>query len=96
MRLEKTCIISFNSRMETPSEQVLTFFFSEKREEIAKIKDELRTKGMEVPPDKPASEHFDSNCITPVSSISLYMRTLTLILKMKNSSSILYNKATLK
>ncbi len=42
-------------------------FDSEKREEIAKIKDDLRQKGCEVPPDKADSEHFDSNCITPVS-----------------------------
>ena len=39
----------------------------EKRVEVARIKDELRAKGCEVLPDKPASEHFDSNCITPVS-----------------------------
>ena len=25
-------------------------------------------KGVDVPPDKPAEEHFDSNCITPVST----------------------------
>ncbi|KAK2152260.1 hypothetical protein LSH36_334g06001 [Paralvinella palmiformis] len=37
----------------------------EKREEITRIKDELRMKGISVPPDKPAEEHFDSNCITP-------------------------------
>ncbi len=40
--------------------------FREKREEIARIKDELRSKGMEVLPEKKAEEHFDSNCITPV------------------------------
>ncbi|ESO05087.1 hypothetical protein HELRODRAFT_191587 [Helobdella robusta] len=37
----------------------------ENREEIAKVKEEMREKGLEVPADKPASEHFDSNCITP-------------------------------
>lgn len=38
---------------------------AEKREEIARIKDEMRSRGLEVPPDKPDREHFDSNCITP-------------------------------
>lgn len=38
---------------------------AEKRDEISKIKDDLRDKGFQVPPDKPAGEHFDSNCITP-------------------------------
>ncbi|XP_037086044.1 5'-3' exoribonuclease 2-like [Pollicipes pollicipes] len=38
---------------------------SEKLEEMARIKAELRSKGVEVPPDKPKGEHFDSNCITP-------------------------------
>ncbi|KAI0216755.1 5'-3' exoribonuclease 2 [Lamellibrachia satsuma] len=37
----------------------------EKKRDIARIKEELRSKGAIVPPDKPASEHFDSNCITP-------------------------------
>jgi len=37
----------------------------EMQEEIAKVKEVLRMKGMQVPPDKPAGEHFDSNCITP-------------------------------
>lgn len=37
----------------------------DKRLEINRIKEELRTKGCEVPPDRPDSEHFDSNCITP-------------------------------
>lgn len=38
---------------------------AEKRDEITKIKDDMRDRGMEVPPDKPATDHFDSNCITP-------------------------------
>ena len=38
----------------------------DKREEVARIKDELRSKGCEVLPDKRPEEHFDSNCITPV------------------------------
>lgn len=37
----------------------------ESREEIARIKEELRTRGIEIPPDRPEKEHFDSNCITP-------------------------------
>lgn len=36
---------------------------------MAKIKDELRSKGCEVLPDKRPEEHFDSNCITPVSIV---------------------------
>ncbi|KAL4237918.1 5'-3' exoribonuclease 2 [Mactra antiquata] len=37
----------------------------ETAEEIARVREELLSKGMEVPPEKPASEKFDSNCITP-------------------------------
>ncbi|XP_052767094.1 5'-3' exoribonuclease 2-like isoform X2 [Mya arenaria] len=37
----------------------------ETAEEISRIREELRMKGCEVPPEKPASEKFDSNCITP-------------------------------
>lgn len=48
------------------------FIISEKREEIARIKEELRSKGLDVPPDKPAGEHFDSNCITPVSQMHIF------------------------
>ena len=44
-------------------------FSREKREAIARIKDELRSKGCEVLPDKKPEEHFDSNCITPVGYI---------------------------
>lgn len=39
----------------------------EKITDIARIKEELRSKGCTVPPDKPKGSHFDSNCITPVS-----------------------------
>ena len=46
------------------------FYFSEKREEISKIKDSMRERGLDVPADKPASSHFDSNCITPVSNLN--------------------------
>ena len=45
---------------------VLVDLCREKKRDIARIKEELRSKGAIVPPDKPASEHFDSNCITPV------------------------------
>ncbi|XP_059473888.1 5'-3' exoribonuclease 2 homolog isoform X2 [Neocloeon triangulifer] len=37
----------------------------EKIEEIARIRDELRAKGVQLPPEKQKGEHFDSNCITP-------------------------------
>ncbi|XP_052269365.1 5'-3' exoribonuclease 2-like isoform X3 [Dreissena polymorpha] len=37
----------------------------ESAEAIARMREELQSKGMEVPPEKPASEKFDSNCITP-------------------------------
>lgn len=38
---------------------------SEKREAMAKIKAELRAKGVILPEEKGNQEHFDSNCITP-------------------------------
>jgi len=38
---------------------------TEKREEVEKIKDDMQSRGLEVPPDKPDHAHFDSNCITP-------------------------------
>lgn len=41
-------------------------FISEKIRDMTRLKQELREKGCVVPPDKPAGEHFDSNCITPV------------------------------
>ena len=37
------------------------------RDELTLATAELRSKGVELPPDKPKGEHFDSNCITPVS-----------------------------
>ena len=43
------------------------FVYREKLEDIKRIREELRQKGCELPPLKPDSEHFDSNCITPVS-----------------------------
>ena len=49
-----------------------TCTYREKRITVASIKEELLAKGMAVPPDKPAGEHFDSNCITPVSTKKIY------------------------
>lgn len=37
----------------------------EKLNEIKRIRAELLLKGVELPPEKPKEEHFDSNCITP-------------------------------
>ena len=55
---------------------ILIYICSEKREDIARIKEELRAKGCSVPPDKPESSHFDSNCITPVSD-AFFFHTLS-------------------
>ncbi|KAF2353554.1 putative 5-3 exonuclease [Trinorchestia longiramus] len=38
---------------------------AEKVEEIARIRQELISKGLKVPPVKAKEAHFDSNCITP-------------------------------
>ncbi|CAB3373545.1 Hypothetical predicted protein [Cloeon dipterum] len=38
---------------------------AEKLEEISRIRDDLRARGISLPPEKPKGEHFDSNCITP-------------------------------
>lgn len=46
---------------------------SEKIEEIARIREDLLAKGVELPPEKPKGDHFDSNCITPV-SLTLNLR----------------------
>ena len=46
-------------------------FYREKLEDIKRIREELRERGCELPPLKPDSEHFDSNCITPVSILYL-------------------------
>lgn len=43
-----------------------TFPFREKIEEMSRLRDELTTKGFNLPPEKEKGEHFDSNCITPV------------------------------
>lgn len=40
----------------------------EKVDEVARIRRELIAKGLPVPPAKESGSHFDSNCITPVSS----------------------------
>lgn len=37
----------------------------EKRDERAKVIAELKARGIEIEPDKPETQHFDSNCITP-------------------------------
>lgn len=37
----------------------------EKSEEIAQAREEMLQKGYNLPPEKPHSEKFDSNCITP-------------------------------
>ncbi|XP_011451785.3 5'-3' exoribonuclease 2 [Magallana gigas] len=37
----------------------------EKIEEMSRLRDELTTKGFNLPPEKEKGEHFDSNCITP-------------------------------
>ena len=38
------------------------------KEEIERIREELEGRGVELPPVKPDSAHFDSNCITPGTS----------------------------
>ncbi|XP_046579788.1 5'-3' exoribonuclease 2-like [Haliotis rubra] len=37
----------------------------EKTETIAQLREEIFSKGFSLPPEKPAQEKFDSNCITP-------------------------------
>lgn len=39
----------------------------EKVQEIARIRESMAKKGLNVPPEKAKGPHFDSNCITPVS-----------------------------
>ena len=34
---------------------------------MARLREELTNKGFNLPPEKEKGEHFDSNCITPVS-----------------------------
>lgn len=34
---------------------------------MARLREELTSKGFNLPPEKEKGEHFDSNCITPVS-----------------------------
>ncbi|XP_066597971.1 5'-3' exoribonuclease 2 homolog [Prorops nasuta] len=38
---------------------------SEKIIEVERVRSDLASKGINVPPEKPKEEHFDSNCITP-------------------------------
>lgn len=42
---------------------------SEKAVEVAKIRAKLQAEGAILPPPKDDGSHFDSNCITPVSSL---------------------------
>ncbi|CAG7836984.1 unnamed protein product [Allacma fusca] len=37
----------------------------EKMKEIERVREDLISRGLEVPPEKPKESHFDSNCITP-------------------------------
>lgn len=37
----------------------------EKAIEVERIREDLKSKGAILPPEKPKGEHFDSNCITP-------------------------------
>lgn len=41
----------------------------EKNDELARIRKNLIDAGAILPPEKSKEEHFDSNCITPVSLI---------------------------
>ena len=41
----------------------------EKIDEISRLREELTQKGYDLPPEKEKGEHFDSNCITPVSVV---------------------------
>lgn len=41
----------------------------EKNEELERVRRNLIEAGAILPPVKPKGEHFDSNCITPVSFI---------------------------
>ncbi|XP_059616160.1 5'-3' exoribonuclease 2 homolog [Phlebotomus argentipes] len=38
---------------------------AEKAAEIKRVREELKTRGAVLPPEKEKGEHFDSNCITP-------------------------------
>jgi len=40
---------------------------TEKNEELARVRKNLIEAGAILPPEKQKGEHFDSNCITPVS-----------------------------
>ncbi|XP_038071349.1 5'-3' exoribonuclease 2-like isoform X2 [Patiria miniata] len=37
----------------------------EKKDDLARIREEVYSRGCCLPPPKPSGEHFDSNCITP-------------------------------
>ncbi|BFZ12305.1 hypothetical protein BsWGS_15345 [Bradybaena similaris] len=38
---------------------------AEKIDDLARIREQVLSRGMHLPPEKPKGEHFDSNCITP-------------------------------
>lgn len=52
--------------------QPINVLCREKLEDIKRIREELSQRGCELPPLKPDAEHFDSNCITPVSNTSTW------------------------
>ena len=70
---------------------VLVDLCREKKRDIARIKEELRSKGAIVPPNKPASEHFDSNCITPVMGLTIYYVILTTQICFNELQFLTYN-----
>jgi len=58
---------------------VTIYSFRESRADIARIKEELLAKGARLPPEKEKGEHFDSNCITPVSILQSNWQNCVLI-----------------
>lgn len=38
---------------------------------MASIREELQARGAYIPPEKGKGEHFDSNCITPVTDFTI-------------------------
>ncbi|KAL7301513.1 hypothetical protein TKK_0005948 [Trichogramma kaykai] len=38
---------------------------TEKIMEVSRVRSEMSARGIQLPPEKPKGEHFDSNCITP-------------------------------
>jgi len=52
--------------IETVSLNCFPVFCRARSAELAKLRHELEANGATLPPEKPTSEKFDSNCITPV------------------------------